>query len=69
MLQELILFLCSDLTALEFTFRDVPLSLTEPAKVHNVQCHEYKGKIIAKFNSIRTSTTVVTVEFMLLKFF
>jgi len=36
-IQELILFLCLDLTALESSFHDVPFPLTEPTEIFNAQ--------------------------------
>lgn len=41
------LFACPDLTALEFSFHNVPFSLTEPAEDHNVQCsNSTNGKLL-----------------------
>lgn len=46
-MQQLILFPFLDLTALEFSFHDVPFSLIEPIEIYNAQ-HPLstKGKLL-----------------------
>lgn len=46
-IQELILFPCLDLTALEFSFHDVSFSLAEPTEIYNAQRpNSTKGKLL-----------------------